>query len=86
MTIAAGSFSTARNKVAWVSRGTTIGSREFLSELAWNISANDVLMTARNPYCISALLDGNPGGLHLSRIDVAAIAEFSDKDAKSYAL
>ncbi len=39
---------------AWTSRGTTIGSSEFFSEFCLKMSANDVLITARNPYCVSA--------------------------------
>ena len=34
---------------AWTSASTTIGSSPFLSALLRKMSANDVLMTARNP-------------------------------------
>src|SRR6266700_7133607 len=49
-TVPDGSFSNS----ACTSVGTTIGSSEFLSELFLKMSANDVLITARNPYCVSA--------------------------------
>src|SRR5579872_815356 len=39
---------------ACTSRGTTIGSSEFFSEFCLKISAKEVLMTARKPYCVSA--------------------------------
>src|SRR5271165_4503247 len=49
-TVPFGSFSNS----ACAFGGTTIGNSEFLSELLLKISANDVLITARKPYCVSA--------------------------------
>src|SRR5580698_1076916 len=42
------------NSSACASGGTTIGSSEFFSELPLKMSANDVLITARKPYCVNA--------------------------------
>src|ERR1700722_11476808 len=42
------------NNSACTSGGTTIGNSEFFSELPLKMSANEVLITARNPYCVSA--------------------------------
>src|ERR1017187_6432847 len=44
----------ARNNSPCTSAGTTIGSSEFFSEFCVKMSANEVLITARKPNCVSA--------------------------------
>src|ERR1700754_4058685 len=54
VTVAAGSFSRAAKSALCVSGETIIGRNEFFSELPRKMSAKEVLITARKPYCVSA--------------------------------